>query len=82
MDKWKAIALILAGILLGTVFANLPPSSAQATLATYKECVWWQGFSWATVAKNFEKKVEALPAGWNIVTGASLQETPMVLLCR
>jgi len=82
MDSWKAVALILGGILVGVVFAKPETSSAVAP-QQFKECVWYCGFE--RVWKKPEKlagSAKPVPPTWLVVNGSMGDTDVCAMLCR
>jgi len=78
MKNWKALALILGGVLVG-VLLGPPESSTSAATPPYRECVWYCGFNFAETARSIEENVTAVPAGWTPIGGSGKR---CVLICR
>ena len=81
MDSWKAVALILGGILVGVVFAKPETSSAVAP-QQFKECVWYCGFEAHRKPEKLAERAEPVPPTWNVVSGGLGEGAACVLLCR
>lgn len=69
MESWKAIALMLGGVLLGSVIGG-PQTSGAEEPSQFKECVNYCGFSGGlTKASRLDKESRSVPLGWTVVTG-------------
>lgn len=82
MDSWKAVALILGGILVGVVFAQPETSSAIAP-QQFKECVWYCGFegAWKKPEKLAQRALP-VPPTWSVINGSTGEGGTCALLCR
>lgn len=82
MSKWKAVALILGGILVGILVARPEPSSAD-TSQSFRECGFYCGFDFT---KRNQAKLDAnakpIPPGWTVIDSAGVPNALCVLLCR
>ncbi|MEM9728850.1 MAG: hypothetical protein AAF997_09715 [Myxococcota bacterium] len=83
MDRWKATALVLAGILVGVVFAG-PTASGNDGYPPmrFKECTTLKLIS--PPRKGGAGDPTALPVGWTPVTsfGGQTNGAGALVLCR
>ncbi len=80
MDRWKAIALVLGGMLVGTLIVPPRTTTAEAP-GEFKECAYYCPWAGREVMRpsKLEKSAHPIPTGWSVV-GAS--DHDCVLLCR
>jgi hypothetical protein len=78
MDRWKTVALLLGGVLIGMLVG--PPSSTTAEVpGQFKECVSYCGFEGGMVKESRVARAKRpVPAGWSVVSGAG----QCAFLCR
>lgn len=82
MNTWKGIALVLGGILLGTLLGGPEPSHAVAP-QEYAECGWYCGFDFTRrKSAKLESNARPMPKGWDVVAGAGTEGALCVLMCR
>ena len=79
MDRWKSIALVLGGVLVGMLVG--PPGATTAEAPTqFSECVSYCGFiSVPSRASRLETERRPVPAGWSVVSG---YDGNCAFLCR
>ena len=78
MDRWKATALVLGGILVGVVFAGPKATGAEHQTKQFKEC--------AALMLEFPPRKglgspATVPAGWTPVGGGGSTAMSLVV-CR
>jgi len=78
MDRWKAIALVLGGMLLGS-FIVPPRTTTAEPAAQFKECAYYCGFRGRDMANKLDKAAHPVPAGWTVVSSAAQE---CALMCR
>jgi len=79
MDRWKAIALVLGGMLVGSLIVPPRTTTAEAP-GQFKECAFYCPFRGHEAMKEnkLDKAAHPVPAGWSVVGGDQL----CTLLCR
>jgi len=77
MNRWKAIALVLGGMLVGSLIVP-PRTSTAETSAQFKECVYYCAFRGREKSDRLEKAVQPVPAGWTVINS----DQGCAFLCR
>ena len=83
MDRWKAIALVLGGLLVGSWMAG--PSTTSATgHQKFQKCAELCNMrrGAAIKASKLEKVSREIPDGWTVISASGGDESSCILLCR
>ena len=83
MDKWKAAALVLGGLFIGS-WAGAPTTTSATEHQQFEQCSNLCSLKRGGVVKpsKLEKQAISIPAGWTVVSASGGDETACVLLCR
>ena len=79
MNRWKATALLLAGILVGVVFARPQVSGADGHQQQFKERA---VLRLSVKTRKIVSDPVPVPAGWTAVGGGGTEGAMAVILCR
>lgn len=79
MDRWKAIALVFGGTLVGTFIVPPRTTTAEAP-GKFKECAYYCPFGGHETVRvsKLEKSAHPVPAGWSVVSA----DQGCTVLCR
>jgi hypothetical protein len=79
MNRWKATALLLMGILVGVVFARPQVSGADGHQQQFRECA---ALRLSAKTRKVVSDPVPIPAGWTAVGGGGTEGAVFVTLCR